>query len=178
MSIRDWFGLKGSSSEAASTAETETVRKIVARLEAIEPDKARFIAAFAYNLSRVAHADLSIDAAETRTMERLVVEVGKLPEEQAVLAVQIAKSQARLFGSTENFLVTREFRELSSEEERLRLLDCLFAVSAADGSISGQEEAQITSIATELGFTRRQMVEVRSRWNDQRAILQRPPDSA
>jgi uncharacterized tellurite resistance protein B-like protein len=156
---------------AAEAGDTDTVRKIVARLEALPAERARHVAAFAYTLSRVAHADLDISPEETAKMEEIVVAVGGLPEEQAVLAVQIAKSQARLFGGTENFLVTREFNEVSTLDERRRLLDCLFAVSAADDAISSAEEAQVRQIASELGFTHRDYVEARSAWSDKREVL-------
>lgn len=69
--------------------------------------------------------------------------VGRLSEEQAVLVVQIAKAQNRLFGGTEDFLVTREFRGIASEAQRRELLDCLFAVSGADDAIAAEEEAKI-----------------------------------
>ncbi len=104
-------------------------------------------------------------------MEEIVRGHGGLPEEQAVLVVQIAKSQNRLFGGTENFLVTREFREISSPDERRHLLDCMFAVSAADESISSVEESQIRQIASELGFTHREFVEARLAWSDKRDVL-------
>jgi uncharacterized tellurite resistance protein B-like protein len=175
MSILDLLGLKrdaGAGAAAAAVGDTDTVRKIVARLEAMPPEQARFVAAFAYTLSRVAHADLEISAAETAKMEEVVRVVGGLPEEQAVLVVQIAKSQARLFGGTENYLVTREFREVSTREQREKLLDCLFAVSAADGSITGPEETSIRLIAGELGFTHRELVDSRARWSEYRAVLQ------
>lgn len=181
MSILERLGLKKSGdgdSGGAGVGDTDTVRKIVASLEAMEPEQARWIAAFAYTLSRVAHADLHISADETAEMEQIVHRLGGLPEEQAVLVVQIAKSQARLFGGTENFLVTREFRDISTQEQREKLLDCLFAVSAADGSITGPEEMQIKLIAGELGFTHGELVAARSRWNDYRAVLQRTPRPA
>jgi uncharacterized tellurite resistance protein B-like protein len=176
MSILEWLGLKGGGGAAAaasSSGETDTVRKIVARLEELPAERARFVAAFAYTLSRVAHADLAISAEETAKMEEIVRRVGELPEEQAVLVVQIAKSQARLFGGTENFLVTREFKELSSPQERRQLLDCLFAVSAADDSISSAEEAQVRQISSELDFSHREYVEALSAWNDKREVLRR-----
>ena len=47
-------------------------------------------------------------------MEQLVVGLSGLPEEQAILVVQIAKSQATLFGGTENFLVTGEFNKMAT----------------------------------------------------------------
>ena len=61
----------------------------------LEPDRRRFLAGFAYVLSRAAHADLDISADETRLMEHIVTEIGELPEAQAVLVVEIAKHQSR-----------------------------------------------------------------------------------
>lgn len=150
---------------------TATVRKIVAELETMEPAKARYVAAFAYILGRVAHADLDISEVETRKMEEVIRRLGHLPEEQAILVVQIAKSQNRLFGHTENFLVTREFVQVSTPTQRQELLDCLFAVSAADDSITSAEEAQIRQIASELGFSHRQFVEARKIYSQHREVL-------
>lgn len=145
----------------AHTGETETVRKIVAELEALEPQRAKHIAAFAYVLSRVARADMNISEAETRKMEQLVCGLSGLPEEQAILVVQIAKTQATLFGGTENFLVTVEFSQLASYEEKLSLLNCLFAVAAADESISGVEDREIRLIASELQLTHSDFINAR-----------------
>jgi uncharacterized tellurite resistance protein B-like protein len=154
-----------------SEGETETVRKIVRELDALPRERARWVAAFAFILSRVANADLEITDSETRAMERILVERAHLPEEQAVLAVQIAKSQNRLFGGTENFLVTREFKEIASREERLELLSCLFAVAAADGSIASGEEAVIRQIASELALTSAEFDAARAPYSAQREIL-------
>ncbi len=176
MNLLHRLGLGGGAATSA-TGDTETVRKIVARLEALPPERARFVAAFAYILSRVANADLDISAEETGEMEEIVRRHGKLPEDQAVLAVQIAKAQSRLFGGTENFLVTREFAGLAGPEERRELLECLFAVAAADGGISSAEEAQIRQISSELDFSHREYVEARSAWNDVRDVLRTPPKS-
>lgn len=169
MSILEWLGLK--KEERPAAGDTETVRRIVGELRALAPERARYIAAFAFILARAANADLEISAEETARMERILQEVGHLPEAQAVLAVEIAKSQSRLSGGTENFLVTREFREVATREQCRELLDCLFAVSAADDSISSAEESQLRQIASELGFSLSEYVEVRSAWNDKRDLL-------
>ena len=174
MGIFQWLtGGEEASQVVAGAGDTDTVRKIVGELEAMPRQRARFVAAFAYILGRVAHADQHISGEETSTMEKIVRRFGDLPEEQAVLVVQIAKSQNRLFGGTENFLVTREFREISSRDERRHLLECMFAVSAADDSISTVEESQIRQIASELGFTHRQFVVARLAWSDQREVMRR-----
>ncbi len=171
-SILDLFRGRGGESAAAG-GETATVRKIVRALEEMDGERARFIAAFAYLLSRVANADLDISGDETREMEEIVRRFGELPEEQAVLIVEIAKSQNRLFGGTEDFQVAQEFKRLSSREQREELLHCLFGVSAADDEISSDEETRIRQIADELGFSHREYVDVRTHYNDKRSVMRR-----
>ena len=160
----------------ATAGNTETVRKIVHQLETMDPARARHLAAFAYILGRVAYADLDISKEETDKMEEIVRRFGKVPEEQAVLIVQIAKSQNQLFGATENYLVTREFKEIATPEERVKLLDCLFAVSAADDSISGVEESEVRQIASELGLNHSEYIRVRSAYSDKLEVLKPSPE--
>ena len=172
MSILDWFQHLGATASSGQ-GDTETVRRIVNELDKLDGERARYLAAFAYVLSRVAAADLHISDVETAKMVELVTRVGQLPEAQAILVVQIAKSQNRLLGGTEDYLVTREFREISSERERRELLDCLFAVSAADDEISAEEEAQMWQTARELGFTHAEYIEARLPYSDKRTVLRR-----
>ena len=119
-----------------------------------EVEQARFLASFAYVLARVAHADLEIGAEEVAEMEQIVRDIAHLSPAEAALVVQIAKSQAQHLGGTENYVVTREFRNVASAEQRGQLLQCIYAVAAADGTISAIESNEIMRIAEELGFTR------------------------
>ena len=172
MSILEWFRAVRSTASTGQ-GDTDTVRRIVSELDKLDPHRVRYLAAFAYVLSRVAGADLQISEVEITKMVDLVRRVGNLPEAQAILVVEIAKSQNRLFGGTENFLVTREFRKIASDRERHELLDCLFAVSAADDAISAEEEAQVWQIASELGFSHAEYIEVRLAYSDKRTVLRR-----
>ena len=174
MSILELLGFRRGGPRLRSgetVGDTETVRKIVGELDSLDPETARYVAAFAFILARVAHADLHVTEEETRRMEQIVQAMGHLPMEQSRLAVKLAQSQYHLSGGTEGFLVTREFREIATKEQCRELLDCLFAVSAADDSISGPEEGQIRQIASELGFELSELVEIRSAWADKRAVL-------
>lgn len=168
-----FLGISGPASRPS--AETSAVRKIVASLDAMDPKRANWIAAFAYLLCRVARTDLHIGEAEAAAMERVMMEKGELTEEQAILVLQIAKSQEALFGGTENYLVAREFNKVASREEKLSLLDCLFAVSAADQSISTIEDNEIVRICSELQLPRQDVVEVRSRYREYLSVLQGMP---
>jgi uncharacterized tellurite resistance protein B-like protein len=176
MSILDWFQAvhsRATATDRDDAGDTETVRRIVSELDKLDAARARYLAAFAYVLSRVAAADQEVSEVETAKMVDILERLGHLPEAQAMLVVQIAKSQNRLFGGTENFLVTREFREIASDEQREELLDCLFAVSAADDAISGTEESQIRQIASELGFEHAEYVQARLRYSDKRTVFRR-----
>lgn len=169
-SVLDW--LRGLTGSTEVRGDTDTVRRIVAELDKLDPDRARYLAAFAYVLSRVAGADFQISEVETLKMVELVHRLGQLTEAQALLVVEIAKSQQRLFGGTENFLVTREFREIASEQQRFDLLRCLFAVAAADATISSEEEAQLWQVAGELGFSRDEFAKIRGEYQELRSVLQ------
>jgi uncharacterized tellurite resistance protein B-like protein len=170
MGIGDWlFG--GVTPQSSAQGDTETVRRIVAELDRLDPARARYLAAFAYVLSRVARADLHVSDVETRRMVEILQRDGHLPEAQALLITEIAKSQSRLFGGTEDFLVTREFREIVNDVQRRELLDCLFAVSAADDRVSGEEEEQIAQIARELGIAHAEYVAARMAYASRRTVL-------
>jgi uncharacterized tellurite resistance protein B-like protein len=165
----------GAARESGGSAETDTVRRIAARLERLPEARARHLAAFAYVLARVANADLRISATETETMLALVRDHAGLSEEEAALAVEIAKSQARLLGGTENYVVTREYRACSTREERVKLVQCLYAVAAADGTIAGAESTEIAKVAEELGFLREETLAIRAPWSDKLSELQGLP---
>jgi len=175
MSILKHLGLEPSD-RPPGTPETETVRRITEALDRLDPDRARYVAAFAYILSRVARADLKISDPETRAMERIVAEQGGLPEEQAIIAVQIAKTQNKLFGGTENFLVTREFNEIATREQKLALLDCLFAVAASEAMINTEEDNEISQIADELGLEHPDFIAVRLKYRDHLSFLNKPSE--
>ena len=155
-----------------SAAETATARRIVARLEALPPAEARFLACFAYVMSRAANADFDISAEETALMERFAVGYGGLDTAQAVLVVSMAKVQARVNGGTEDFVVTREFRSISTEAQRLALLRCCFAVSAVDGTISAPEAGTVNEIARELDLEAADINAVRAEFHEQLSAVQ------
>src|SRR5687768_9634990 len=116
-SIRSWLGV-----DSADQKDFAPLRETLQALDHLEPDRARYLAAFAYLLGRVAHADQHVSPAETGAMETLVREQGALSQEQAMLVVQLAKTNNLLFGGTANFLVAREFSDLATYDQKLALM--------------------------------------------------------
>ena len=165
--------------EAAMTAsvdttagDTATVRRIVARLEAMPQDQARLAAAAAYTIARAANADLDISPEETEVIEKQLQEHGLLDEPTAVLVTEMAKLQARTVAGTEDYVVTREFKAVSTHEQRLDVLRACFAVGAASGSISAEESAIVNEIANELDIEAAELNAIRAEFHDRMSAVQ------
>ena len=156
-SIRAWLGIDSPSQQE----EIAPLRETLEALEHFEPDRARYLAAFAYLLGRVAHADRHVSDEETSAMEALVQEHGQLSPDQATVVVQLAKKSNLLFGGTADFLVAREFSALATYDQKLSLMRCVFALSASDEAISTAEEGEIHRIANELRIDRPDLVALR-----------------
>ena len=158
--------------DGSATPDTATVRRIVAQLEELPPERARYLAAASYVLARVANADLAVSPEETTFMERTLVEESSIGEAEAVLVVEAAKQQARLFGSTEDYLVTREFKRISDADQRLRLLRACFLAAASDGSISSAESATLDQVANELDIDATALGGLRTEFADRLSVVQ------
>ncbi|HTP52941.1 MAG TPA: TerB family tellurite resistance protein [Anaeromyxobacteraceae bacterium] len=168
MSILEWLGLVPRSTRPD---DSDAIHRIERQLNSMDPARARYLALFAFLLARVADVDLHVSEAETEEMERQVEVLGGLPRAQAALAVAIAKAENRMLGATHNFLAAREFRDLANEDQKRELLHCMFAVAAADGSISVAEEEAIREVSRELLLDNQEYLAIRSGWRDKRAVF-------
>ncbi len=150
----------------AGVGQTESVRAIAGRLTALPPTRARFVAAFGYLLGRAANATQDVSDAERTEMGRLIADVGGLDDETAHLVVDLAGTLAGEFGATEDFLVTREFKAISTLDERERLLRCCFVVMAADDEIDATESWLANRLAEELDVERPDLNAIRAEFHD------------
>ena len=174
MSILRWLGLEA---DEPDHGRVDSLGEIEKALTDLEPGQARYVAGFAYILSRVARADHEVSDAESALMTKLVSENGQLSEEQSGLVVRIATTQTLRHGGTEDYIVTREFGRLASREQKLALLHCLFAVSATDSSIRTIEDNEIRRIASELKLEHGDFIRVRADHTGNLEVLRgRKPD--
>ena len=173
MSLWRFLGLNKLEPRQEPAEEGHIVLEIAAKLDQLEASEARYIACFSYILNRVAHADLEISPEEVAQMEKIVQEQGGLPGSQSVLVVQMAKTHNRLFGATDNYLVTREFNRIATRGQKLELMGCLLAVSASHEGISTAEDAEMRQITKELQLSHRDFIALRSRFRDHLNVLRR-----
>jgi tellurite resistance protein len=159
-------------SAPTTAGDTATVRRIVARLEEMPAEQARFIASAAYTLARAANADQDISAEETAEIEQALQAHDMVDEATAVLVTEMAKLQSRTVGGTEDYVVTREFRKLANESQRLDILRACYAIGAASGTISAEENAVVNEIARELDLDPAAVNAVRSAFHERLSAVQ------
>jgi uncharacterized tellurite resistance protein B-like protein len=169
MGLFRWLGLAEEGADQVPGGLEEVERA----LDGLDPDRARYVSCFAYILGRVARADHQVTHEESTEMERLIAERAGLPPSQAALAVKIATAHGLRHGGTEDFLVTREFARIADRDERLALLDCLFALSSSDRSIVTLEDNEVRRIASELKLEHSDFIAARSRYLRDLAVLRR-----
>jgi uncharacterized tellurite resistance protein B-like protein len=168
MSLLSWLGLAPS---GGRPGELDPIEALMAPLLPLGPARARYLALFAFLLARVANVDAVVGDGELARMGRELATWGGLPPEQAAAVARLAAEQNQRTGATENFLAARELRDLASREEKLAVLQSLFAVSAAEEDISVAEEEAIREISRELVLTNDEYLWVRSQHREQRAVM-------
>ncbi len=154
--------------------EPAVLDRAAAALETFPPERARYVAGFAYLLARVAGADLQVTPDELDLMHRLVQREAELSDEEAKAVVDLALGDAARFAGTHNLEVTREFLTLTTPEQRLGLLRCLFAVSAADDSVGTTEDNEIRRISRELKIEHSEFIHARAGVRDRLSFLRVP----
>jgi len=168
MSLLSWLGLAPADAQAR---DPDAIEALAGPLHALGPERARFLALYAFVLARVANVDAHVSDAELGRIERELAAWGQLPPDQAGMVARLAKEQNQLTGATRNFLATRELRDRASHEEKLAVLHGLFAVSAADCDVTGVEEEAIRGISRELLLTNDEYLWVRSQYREHRAVM-------
>ena len=134
------------------------------QLSEFAPARAQLVAAFGGLLARVAYADGEISGDELARMEDLLVSQTELAVEEARIVTAIAREKT--LRGTEQHLLTRSFNEVGSEEDKHRLIDCLYAVASADDNVAYVEDVEVRRIADALLVPWSAVLKIRSPYRD------------
>ena len=173
MALWKWLGL-----DRGGDPEFDSLQEIEGALGSLPKWRRRYVACFAYILTRSARADNEVTDAEVDAMRRMLAERAGISAAQAAEVVGLARTQARRSGGTDDFVITREFDRLASHEQKGALLDALFAVSAVDASIVTVEDNEIRRIANELKIEHTEYIAIRAKHLAHLEVLRdRPGDT-
>ena len=176
MSLLRFLGLTGH--EAGRDATPSSLIELEDELGSLPPDESRFVSAFAYLLARIAGADLRTHQVEQNEIARHIEGFAAISAEHAEILAKSAVRVAEDNGSTDDHLVARAFRDMTDAAERIRLMRCLYAVAAADDSISTQEDNEIFEVGRAIGVPREDIVALRSEFRQYLGTLKPLPSEA
>jgi uncharacterized tellurite resistance protein B-like protein len=107
-------------------------------------------------MARVAHVDREVTEGEFDTMVNALQGGWDITREAAAFVAEVAVSAVS--ADLDYFRLTRQFSTSTTEDERIRFLDVLFAVADADGRVSYDEIEEIRRIAKSLNLTHKQFI--------------------
>lgn len=107
-------------------------------------------------MARVAYVDREVHPSEFEAMIKAIQDNWSLSEVEAALVAEVAVSA--ISKGMDYYRLSRRFFESTTETERIRFMDVLFAVADGDGFVSNQEIEEIRTIANVLKLTHKQFI--------------------
>jgi uncharacterized tellurite resistance protein B-like protein len=138
-------------------------------------ERLEYLAGFAGQLARVASAEGGISPDEAAAMAAQLTTVGGLAAPEASVIVDLVRHEFETLRSVQAHELGRAINDHASADEKLALVDCLYAVAAADHLVSDVEEQAIRRIAEALLVPHRVLMEIRARYRDRLEVLQALP---
>ena len=110
-------------------------------------------------MARVADVDHKVTSEEQQRIVSALEAGWDLGHQSAALVAEVAV--AEVSKDLDYYRLSRSFFETTDERERLRFLDVLFSVAAADGYVSNDEMEEIRTISTSLKLTHKQFIDAK-----------------
>lgn len=110
-------------------------------------------------MAKVAQLDRQVTDEEFAAMGLALQEKWGVKKETAVFITEVAV--AEITASQDVFRMYREFTTITTEDERVRFVEALFAVAAADGDVSFDETEEIRNISRGLNLYHHQFIEAK-----------------
>lgn len=159
----------------SSHADRPLLQRLQGELARLGADRLEYLAAFAGLLARVAGAEGGISAEEAAAVAARLRDAGNLSEADATLIADLLRHERDGLAALPAHELTRAVNAGATETEKQGLLDCLYAVAAADHLVSDVEEQEIRRVAEAVVVPHRVLMEIRARYRDRLEVLQGLP---
>jgi len=152
---------------------SENLKQIENALGEYPENEAKYIAAFALVLGRVAYADNEITDKERAKMKTILSEKFNFSEAKVLLVSNLACERI-IKSELENHIVLRHLNAQTSNPQKIEILKSLFQLAAED-DISEKENADIQLVSKAFGFSHREYIDIRSEYKEHLAVLRNLP---
>ena len=112
-------------------------------------------------MAKVAHVDKDVSEEEFNRISKSIEEIWQVSPQMAAFVAEVSISAVD--DTYDTFRMMRELMESTSERERRKFLDLLFAVANADGQISYDETEEIRKIARGINLTHKDFIDSKLR---------------
>jgi uncharacterized tellurite resistance protein B-like protein len=146
------------------------MRRLHAQLTRLGPARMEYLAGFAGELARVAHVDGGMSAAEASLIKTQLTGHG-LTTAEACVVLDLLRHEMEVLHSLQHHVLNRAVNKHASAAEKEALVDCLYAVAAADHTISDLEEREIRRVADALLIPHSVLMRIRGRYRDRIEVL-------
>lgn len=148
------------------------LRRLQEQLHELGPERLEYLAGFAGQLARVAEAEDGISAAEEAVITTQLCQHGHLDDTQAHIVVDLLRHEFEVLRNVQHHVLNRAVNAHATQAEKVTLIDCLYAVAAADRLVTDVEEQEIRLIANALLLSHTELMDVRGRYRDRIESLQ------
>lgn len=149
--------------------------RLHAQLARLGGERLDYLAGLAGQLARVANAEGGISPAEAEAISAQLGAQGRLSHADAAVVVDLLRHELEVLRSAEPHLFNRAINDCASESEKQVVVDCLYAVAAADHLVSEAEEREIRRIAEALLVPHGTLMTIRGRYRDRLEALRPLP---
>jgi uncharacterized tellurite resistance protein B-like protein len=155
---------------APADADAAFMRRLQTQLVRLGPERMEYLAGFAGELARVADVDDGMSAAEAALIKTQLTEHG-LTDVEAAVVLDLLRHEIEVLHSLPHHVLNRAVNKHASAAEKEALVDCLYAVAAADHSVSDLEEREIRRVADALLIPHSVLMRIRGRYRDRIEVL-------
>ena len=124
-------------------------------------DKLYFLCLVGTLMSSIAHVDNNFDPREKKALKAYLSEQFSLKGKELALVFEVVEEQGR--NDFDFHEVISEVNRLSSYNDRLHFMECLFVVAAADGGIAHDEAEEIRRITKAMRISHNVFIESKVR---------------
>ncbi|MFQ5717470.1 MAG: TerB family tellurite resistance protein, partial [Nitrospinales bacterium] len=130
----------------------------------LSEDQMYWVCLFGSLLALVACADGDFSDAEKKAVRRVLKTHYSFDEDELEILLEVVAEQAQ--GGFDFHEVVTEFNRLVSFNDRLKLIDCFFEISAADGKLDYEEVEEIRRITKAMRLPHKNFIESKLKYLD------------
>ena len=123
----------------------------------LSDERLYFICLIGTLMATIAHVDDHFDPAEKKALKRCLTDQFSLKGNELTLLFEVVEEQARQ--GFDFYEVATELIRVASYNDRIHLMECLFEVSIADGTMAHEEMVEIRRITKALRIPHKTFIE-------------------